>query len=296
MSHSTKEPHPPAGRAPATTAGTVALQGEAGAFSHEAAIQLFGKEVAIVPCRSFHELFEAVVEGRAVHGVVPVENTLAGMVAGNLDLILRHSIHVVRETYVRVELCLMVRPGATLREIRSAASHPVALEQCHRFFRKHPEIRPVAVYDTAGAVRDLVRSEPGYDAAIGSALAGELYGAQVLQRGLEDDARNYTRFLAISREPAPAPASESRTKTALAFTVEHRPGALHHALGVIAGHGVDITTLNSRPIPGRPWEYRFYADLRSDDLATVECCLQELTEACRDVWIFGRFPEAPPPL
>jgi prephenate dehydratase len=289
-------PQPEPGGSPELPAGppgipTVAIQGEPGAFSHTAAEQLYGPKLELVPTRTFEELFEAVVAGRAQRALVPVENTLAGSVQGNLDRIVRHGLHVVAETRVRIRLSLVAPPGATLPGIRTAASHPVALQQCQAFFRQHPGIEPVAVYDTAGSIRDLMSGTAEYEAAIGSDLAAQIYGAEILKAEIEDNPENYTRFFAVSQE-AEAGAGPM-PKTSLAFVVAHVPGSLYEALGVFARKGVDLTKLESRPIPGRPWEYRFYADVRGDAEGSLAGCLQELRAFAAEVHVLGSYPEWP---
>jgi prephenate dehydratase len=269
----------------------VVIQGERGAFSHTAAIQIFGPEVDVLPRRSFEELFEAVSDEDADYAVVPVENTLAGSVQRNLDLLVQHTLHATAETRVPVRLCLVVEPGRELAEIRSAASHPVALQQCHRFFAGHPRIEARVAYDTAGSVKDLLEGRADYDAAIGSALAAKLYGGEVLVEGLEDDPGNFTRFFAVAREVARAP--EEGSKTSIAFTLAHRPGSLQHALACFADRNVDLTRLESRPIPGRPWEYRFYADLRGVPLSVQNACVEEMRGVAGEVRVLGQYPEEP---
>ena len=270
---------------------SAAIQGVRGAFSHAAAIRALGEDVGIIECRSFEELFRTVVDGGADRGIVPVENTLAGSVQRNMDLLVRNPLHVVAEARVRVRLCLAAPPGRALGEVRRVASHPVALEQCLAFFERHPDFRPVTAFDTAGSVRDLMRGTADYDAAIGSELAASLYGAVVLLRELEDDAGNYTRFLVVSRE-AVAPAPRGTVKTSLAFTLAHRPGSLHRALGCFAEHDVDLARIESRPIPGRPWEYRFYVDLRGSSEAAEAAAVEALTAEAVEVRVLGRYPEA----
>lgn len=268
---------------------SVAIQGEPGAFSHMAVEKLFGPGIELVPTRSFDELFEAVLTGRAGCAVVPVENTLAGSVQGNLDRIVRHGLHVVAETRVRIRLCLAAPPGTPLSEIHGAASHPVALQQCQAFFAAHPEVEPVPVYDTAGSIRDLMAGGAPYDAAIGSELAVRLYGAQILVEEIEDDPENHTRFFAVSRVPKPV--TGENLKTSLAFVVHHEPGSLHRALGVFAHRGVDLTKLESRPIPGRPWEYRFFADVRGDARAQLRGALEELGLLATELTVLGTYAE-----
>ena len=158
----------------------VAIQGERGAFSHQAALQVFGPETALLPQQSFETLFDAVATGRADRAVVPIENSLAGSVHENYDRLWASALHVVAETQVRVRLCLVARPGASLGSIRRVASHPVALAQCRTFFTQHPEMEPVAAYDTAGSVMELLqRDGPVSQAAIASRLAAELYAGRV---------------------------------------------------------------------------------------------------------------------
>lgn len=267
----------------------VAIQGVRGAFSHEAAHRLLGDGVAVVECRTFEDVFEAVASGAADAAALPVENTLAGAVQPAMDLLVRHDLHAVAEVRVPVRLCLIAPSGRDLRDVRSAASHPVALQQCRRFFREHPHIEPVVAFDTAGAVRDLAAGEVGYDAAVGSALAAEIWGARVLRTSLEDDPHNYTRFLLLRSEPCASPGS--RAKTSLAWTLSHRPGSLHEALGVFAARGVDLTRLESRPIPGRPWEYRFFADLGGAPLEVQDEAVEALGAMAAELRVLGRYPE-----
>lgn len=274
---------------PTSSPLSVAIQGEAGAFSHQAAMQIFGPGVNLVPTRTFDDLFAAVLTGRAERAVVPVENTLAGSVQGNLDRILQHSLHIVGETGVRIQLAFVAPPGRSLSEIRRAASHPVALQQCQRFFRDHADIEPVAVYDTAGSVRDLMDGSSAYEAAIGSAWAAELYGAKILFPEIEDDPKNFTRFFVVSGDAEEAP--RDGAKTSLAFVVAHEPGSLHRALGVFASRGADLTKLESRPIRGRPWEYRFFADVRGHPEGSLGECLEELRGLAAEFQVLGSYGE-----
>lgn len=265
----------------------VAIQGEAGSFSHAAALEALGPDIRLVPRASFEDLFRTVEEGHATRGVVPIENSLAGSVHENYDLLGAHALHVVGEAQVRVRHCLIARGGTELEAVRRVASHPVALAQCRKFFAAHPGIAPVPAYDTAGSVRDLMGGNSGADAAIASSLAAELYGAVVLQEGLEDHAENYTRFLVVAREPAPL---ERARKTSLVFTLPNVPGSLHRALGVFAARQLDLTKIESRPLPGRPWEYAFYLDVTGDPRGGLTDALAELRGLARDLRVLGSYP------
>jgi len=268
----------------------VAIQGEAGSFSHAAALAALGPDARLVPCPSFEELFSAVEAGAAERGVVPIENSLAGSVHEAYDALGAHALHVVGETQVRVRHCLIVRPGTTLGQIRRVASHPVALAQCRKFFASHPGLTPVPAYDTAGSVRDLMAGAVAADAAIGSSLAATLYAAAVLREGIEDHPENYTRFLVVAREPAPP---DRASKTSLMFTLPNVPGSLHRALGVFAARDLDLTKIESRPIPGRPWEYAFYLDVVGDPRrgggGGVAAALSELAGLARDLRVLGSY-------
>ena len=252
---------------------TVAIPGELGSFSHAAALVAHGSEIRLVPCADFPELFQTVTEGKAEHGVVPIENSLTGSIHENYDLLRAHSLCVVGETKIRVRHCLIARPGTTLEQLSRVASHPVALAQCRKFFAVHPMITPVPAYDTAGSVRDLMDYRVAADAAIASDLAARLYGGSVLQEGLEDDPANFTRFLLVSRPPAAVPAAAS--KTSLVVSLANVPGSLHRALGPFARRGLDLSKIESRPITGRPWEYVFYLDVLGDPVE-VGAALAEL--------------------
>jgi prephenate dehydratase len=281
----------------------VAVQGEPGCFSHAAALGHFGA-LELVACLDFPDLFAALADGRADRACVPVENALAGAVIENLDLLVRSPVTAVAEAYVRVEMCLAARPGTVLEDLVAVGSHPVALRQCRRFLRERPGVREVVAADTAGSIRALMDdSEVRWNGAIGPALAADLYGAEVLARGIEDHPRNFTRFLIVAQEEAadrvgdpPATASAGASpKASLAFTLPHRPGALYEALGVFAEEGLDLTRLESRPIPGHPWEYRFYADVRGTVGETFERAVQDLRALSDDVRVIGRYAEVAAP-
>ena len=266
---------------------TVAIQGERGSFSHEAALVAIGEGIEVLPRPTFDALFEALVESRAERGVLPIENSLHGSLHENFDRLRASSLHIVGETQLRIEQCLIGRPGSSLASLRRVASHPVALAQCRRFFADRPQLEAVSAYDTAGSVRDLLRDGPATQAAIGSRLAAALYGGQVLLAGIEDDPQNYTRFLLLAREEGPP---EQATKTSVVFTLRNVPGALHRALGAFAARGVDLAKIESRPLRGRPWEYAFYLDVLGDPRGAAAEALAELREMAEEFRILGSYP------
>ncbi len=265
----------------------VAIQGERGSFSHQAALDALGTDISLLERPSFDGLFEAVQEGAADRGVVPIENSLVGSIYENYDRLGATSLQIVAEHKLRIEQCLIARPGATVASLRRVASHPVALAQCRNFFTKHESIEAVAAYDTAGSVRSLSPEGVVTQGAIGSRLAAEIYGGAVLRAGIEDDPENYTRFLVLAREAA----SESRaSKASLVFNVDHKPGALHRALGVLASREVSLEKIESRPLRGKPWEYAFYVDVLGEPDGAAGEAVAELRGIVRDLRVLGWYP------
>jgi prephenate dehydratase len=228
-----------------------------------------------------------VCAGDADRGVVPVENSLVGSIHENYDRLRDNPLHIVAETKVRIRLCLVARPGTRIEAIRRVASHPVALGQCRRFFAAHPQFEAVSAYDTAGSVRDLFTEGSTVDAAIGSALAAQLYGGVILHEEIEDHAENYTRFLIVAREPA---VPEGVSKTSLVFALPNTPGSLYRALGVFAERGLDLAKIESRPMPGRPWQYAFYVDVLGDPRGLLGEAVAECRALAQDLRVLGSYP------
>ncbi len=266
----------------------VAVQGERGSFSHQAALDILGMAIELRPKQSFEAVFGAVSEGEVERAVVPIENSLAGSIHENYDRLRSGSLHIVAETPLRVRHCVIARPGATLAGLARVASHPVALAQCRQFFAGHPGIEAVVSYDTAGAVMDLMGQASLHQGAIASRLAAELHGGEVLLEGVEDDPQNFTRFLVLSREEGPI---ERANKTSVVFTLENLPGALYRALGFFALRGVDLAKIESRPLRGRPWEYAFYLDVLGDPCAAAGEALAELRNLSHEFRILGSYPD-----
>jgi prephenate dehydratase len=267
---------------------TVAIQGEKGAFSHQAAIEALGPGIEVLSRATFDELFDSVVEEKADRALVPIENSLHGSIHENYDRLKSRPLHIVGETQLRIRQCLIARPGSSVGMIRRVASHPVALAQCRRFFAERPQVEAVTAYDTAGAVQDLMKGGLATQGAIASRLAAGLYGAQVLLDGIEDDPENYTRFLLLARE---AGETEAASKTSIVFVLDNRPGALYDALGFFASRKVDLCKLESRPLRGHPWEYSFYLDVLGDPRGVAGQAIEELGRSCRELRILGSYPE-----
>jgi prephenate dehydratase len=268
----------------------IAIQGELGSFSHEAALKAVG-EATILPCALSAEVFAVVMDGTADGAVIPIENSLAGSVLEHYDLLLANDVAVESEWMLRIRHNLIGVPGTEMGRIRQAYSHPVALAQCRRFFVEHTAIEAAAFYDTAGSVKQMMELRDMGIAAIASAQAAVHYGGQILMEGIEDNPENYTRFFLIRRRdqlrPTPHP-----DKVSLAFAVENRAGSLVEALQVFAGMGTNMTRLESRPVPGRPWEYVFYADYQLADATVADRALEKLPQHCSMVRELGRYRAA----
>lgn len=264
----------------------VSFQGEPGAYSEQAVFNYFG-DVETIPCESFDTMFDSVVSDVSDAALAPIENSLAGSIHQNYDLLLRHDLHIVGEYLLRVRHCLIANPGVKKEDIKKAISHPQALGQCAGYLRSHG-IKVKQVYDTAGSVKMLKESGARDVAAIASKRAAELYGMQILEEGIEDDAENYTRFLAVGRESV-VPKDEA--KTSIVFTLKNQPGALFKALSVFALRDLDLTKIESRPLQGKPWEYLFYIDfIGSTHDEISKRALDQLGEYAVMLRVLGSYP------
>jgi prephenate dehydratase len=264
----------------------IAYQGEPGAFS-EAAARRVDPDAPLIPCRSFEEVFEVVDAGPASLGVLPIENSIGGSIHRNYDLLLAHELPIVAEVELPVVHHLLALPDATLAGLKRVYSHPQGLAQCERFLRTLQGVEVIATYDTAGSAKMVADAGTTDAAAIASARAGEVFGLVPLASSIQDFDDNITRFILIGRR---APKDSVADKTTIVFTVPNEPGALFKALSVFALRGVDLTKLESRPIPGRPWEYLFYADLAAArDTLTCARALGHLAEFAPTLRILGSY-------
>jgi prephenate dehydratase len=271
----------------------VAFQGEPGAFSEAAAIQLLGGAITTVPRATFEAAFTAIAEGAADAFLAPVENTLAGSVVRVYDLLLQSRLAIVEETILPIEHHLIGVPGATLAGLRSVASHPMALAQCERFFSSHPELKRIPAEDTAGSVREVLARGDKSSAAIAGRRAAEHYKGVILAESVQDNAENFTRFvLLLPENQAAAWLSPDARKVSLAMRLAHRPGALLASLAPFAKHAVNLLKIESRPIHGRPWEYQFFIDVEAGDVTRLDLALAEVRSATSELRVLGRFVAA----
>ena len=268
----------------------IAIQGEPGSFSHEAAMKLV-PGASIAPYSLSADVFAAVAEGTVDAAAIPIENSLAGSVSEHFDLLLKHEVKVVGETLLRIRHNLIAISGASLGAIDRVFSHPVALAQCRRFLADHPRMEAFAFYDTAGSVKQLVELRDRHAGAIASRSAAEYYGAQILASDIEDNPENFTRFFLI-KHSADARIETAANKISIAFALENRPGSLVAALTAVSALGTNLTKIESRPVHGRPWEYIFYVDCQLRSPEEGDRALRALEPHCSMVKSLGCYREA----
>lgn len=274
-------------------------------------------QCTVIPCARSLEVFDRVERGTAAAAVIPIENTLAGTVAEHADLLVAREVFVQGEFLLRIVHNVIAAPGVKLKSVRRVLSHPVALDQCRDFFRRHPRIEPVPFYDTAGSVKNVLAKKLKDAAGIAGRQASREYGGKILLAGIEDDKRNYTRFFLLRKgntklnnpvlnkwrqSPLSGNASSTSThsrlmlpgadKTSIAFKIKNVPGALFKALSVFALRDISLSKIESRPMRGRPWEYVFYVDFLRGDDEPARNALHHLGEVADFVKVLGIYPAA----
>ncbi len=268
----------------------IAIQGELGSFSHQAALE-FVPRASIAPCMLSAEAFDQLAKGYVDAVVVPIENTLAGSVVEHFDLLRERAVHIERETLVRIQHHVIGNRDSDIESVQRVYSHPVALAQCRAFFREHPGIEPMAFYDTAGSVKQIVQLRDRHSAAIAGIKAADLYGGIVLVQGVEDDPANFTRFLMVRADGA-AGVVEGTQKLSLCCELNNRPGALAEVLTTIAGAGGNLCLQQSRPVHGRPWHYHFFLDVLFRSAPAAERLLDQLPGLCTRLKLLGSYTAA----
>ncbi|MDB5048898.1 MAG: prephenate dehydratase [Fibrobacteres bacterium] len=284
-----------------------AFQGVHGAYSELASKQLLGPRTQTIPCESFEDVFDAVSKGKAERGILPIENSLAGSIHQNYDLLLARDLHIVGEAHLKVEHVLMCHPFASLKALTQVRSHPQALAQCSHFFAETKRIKPVVFFDTAGAAESLAKEAPAHIGAIASAYAAELYGLKVLKRNLQNHPNNFTRFLAVAKGPLTPGRAASKAdayKTSIAFMPNrNQVGILFNILGVFALREIDLLKIESRPNPLSPFEYWFYVDFAGAPTrgaggkagnSKVDQALEQLRGMASRLKILGSYPRSIP--
>lgn len=277
--------------------GGVAYQGVPGSFSHLAAGLYFGDKVMMLGANRFETLFKMVRDGEASHAVVPIENSLAGSVHENYDLLARYNLAVTGEQFLRVEHHLLALPmkgiGAKerLQGLKRVVSHPKAFEQCQIFFEDHPWLEKSIFSDTGGAARNIFQAQDLYSAAIASQQAAGLYGLEILRSNIEDNPNNYTRFLIVEKEPRN---SDGADKCSLIFSLPHTPGSLFLAMEILARNDLNVAKIESRPIHGKPFQYRFHIDFEfaAERIVLARRALEDLGRSTVELKVLGFYRSA----
>lgn len=275
----------------------VSYQGVEGSYSHLTAQRNYRQQkgnVLLTGYETFREAAESVLDGSADLALLPIENSTAGSINETYDLLAEGGLSITAEVISQVEHCLLALPDASLESLRTVLSHPQALLQCAEFLRNAPWIKPQAEFDTAGAARKVSESNDPTIAAIASESAGRAFGLQILERNIQTQSQNYTRFVEVANEAAPCP-PDVACKTSLLLVTAHSPGALGEVILTFARHGVNLTKLESRPIPEHAWEYQFYLDIEGHSASkAVTTALEEISEHTRELRILGTYPKALP--
>lgn len=268
----------------------VAIQGEQGSYSEEATLLLLGPAVEVEYCEYFQEVFLATVEGRAGSCLVPIENSLTGSIHKNYDLLLRYGLKITREINLQIHHNLIASPNASFDEIETVISHPVALDQCERFFEQFTQLTRKSAYDTSGSVKHVMEGNLRNCAAIASERAADFYSAKILMAGIEDNKENFTRFVLLSPQ---LEIKQEADKTSVVFSFKNAPGALFNCLSVFAAQDIDLMKIESRPIHGRPWEYLFYLDfLGNTTEERTRVVLNQLEKITDFLEVLGCYPGA----
>ena len=268
----------------------IGYQGIEGAYSEAAIYRHYGKGVKAVGYGTFEEVFEAVKKGRVDLGCLPFENTIAGSVVMNYDLLLKEDVFIIAEVFFKISHSLLSHKGNKLKNIKVAYSHPHSLEQCREFLKKH-KIKAVPEYDTAGAAKIVKERDKKEEAAIASKLCAEIYGLDIIKEGIETNKYNTTKFFVFAKK-SKVPKNLKKEKTSIAFKTKHYPGALVNCLQRLSKNSINMTKLESRPVPENPWEYVFYVDfIGGIDDENVKLALNEMETTATFIKILGSYPK-----
>lgn len=274
----------------------VAIQGVEGAFHDIAARAYFnGKSIQIVPSLTFEDLFALLEKGGCDYGVVAVENSVAGILSHNYFLLNEYSMQIVGEYYLRIVQNLMALPGSSIEDIREVRSHPIALRQCHLFLNSLRErgVRMVESEDTALTAKLIAQDKLKGVATVAGDLAAKIYGLDILKEGIESNSRNFTRFLILKRKSKDISGVKcldgEYNKASISFTLGHKPGMLCKVLEIFSLHNVNLTLIQSIPIPGREWEYKFFADFVFLEATSYKAALEEVSKVATSVTLSGLY-------
>lgn len=274
----------------------VTIQGVAGCY-HDAAAHLYfdGEDVTTVPCDTFPAMFDTLATDASLLGIVAIENTIAGSLLQNHELLRQSDLNIIGELKLRISHVIAALPGQTIDELSEVNSHPMALMQCEQYIRRHPNLKIVERLDTAGSAKEIAEGNLRGHAAICGEYAANLYGLDILEKGIETNKRNFTRFLILADPLLAAeigPKENEINKASIVFSTPHTHGALSKILTVLSFYDINLTKIQSTPIIGREWEYRFYVDVTFDSLVRYHQAIEAIRPLIRDLKILGEYAEA----
>lgn len=274
----------------------ITIQGVSGCY-HDAAAHLYfsGDDIETIPCASFPAMFETLSTDASLLGIVAIENTIAGSLLQNHELLRQSSLRIIGELKMRISHVLCALPGQTIESLYEVNSHPMALMQCEQYLRRHPNLKIVEKFDTAGSAMEIAEESLTGHAAVCGEYAAERYNLEILARGIETNKRNFTRFLILSDPLVAAecgPGEKEIDKASIVFTLPHTNGALSKILAILSFYDINLSKIQSTPIVGREWEYRFYVDLTFDSLVRYRQALEAVRPLCRDMSVLGEYAEA----
>lgn len=273
----------------------VTIQGVAGCYHDAAARAYFApQEIDTVACETFPAMFETLDTDASLLGILAIENTIAGALLQNHELLRKSNMSIVGEHKMRISHVLAAIPGQSIDELTEVNSHPMALMQCEQFLRKHPNLRVVEKLDTAGSAHDIAAGKLMGHAAVCGEFAANLYGLQILEKGIETNKRNFTRFLILAdplQVPELRPREEELDKASIVFTLPHTQGALSKVLTILTFYDMNLSKIQSMPIIGREWEYRFYVDLTFSSFVRYRQALDAVRPLLNDFKVLGEYKE-----
>lgn len=273
----------------------VTIQGIEGCFHDAAAREYFSdRDIEPVPFNTFHEMFDALDTDASLVGIVAIENTIAGSLLQNHELLRQHNLRVIGEHKKRISHVLAALPGQTIDSLNEVKSHPMALMQCEQYLLRHPNLKMTETFDTAGSARDIADNKLSGQAAVCGEYAANLYNLEILEKGIETNRRNFTRFLIVTNSLLASeigPKENEINKASIVFTLPHTGGALSKILTVLSFYDINLSKIQSMPIIGREWEYRFYVDLTFDSLVRYRQSIDAVRPLTNDITILGEYKE-----
>ena len=268
----------------------IAIQGFSGCFHEEAAHKYYGSEdLTMVECATFDQLYKEKEDGNADAIVMAIENTVSGGLLPNFELLRKNEMRITGEVYLRIVQNLMALPGQTMDDIKEVRTHYMAINQTREFFKKYPHIKLVESEDTAKSAAEVAHEGLKGVGAVASACAADLYGLQILRPGIETYKQNFTRFLILDDNQVP---QDKVNKASLCFTLPHKPGSLAQILTILSFYDMNLTRIQSLPLPGREWQYFFYADIKFDTYGRYQQALAAARPLMEDLRILGEYTAA----